>query len=159
MEVARQGRRLCIDSAWCAFCVLNQCTHLCIDECTFQGIAEITCMHIAPFFCVDMCVFAFCVCIRVHLCLDMCSVQAGDCVLCTIWSSGSTRLFCNDECVCYLLFFTVCTVCALYFDLCTIWSSSGSGARAASACRIGNSCKKEASATLSLVQIVLNSFT
>ena len=113
----------------------------------------------SAFFCVDMCVFAFCVCIRVHLCLDMCSVQAGDCVLCTIWSSGSTRLFCNDECVCYLLFFTVCTVCALYFDLCTIWSSSGSGARAASACRIGNSCKKEASATLSLVQIVLNSFT
>ena len=59
----------------------------------------------SAFFCVDMCVFAFCVCIRVHLCLDMCSVQAGDCVLCTIWSSGSTRLFCNDECVCYLLFF------------------------------------------------------
>ena len=56
MEVARQGRRLCTDSAWCAFCALKQCTHLCIDECSFEGIAVITCT--APFLrCVDMCVF------------------------------------------------------------------------------------------------------
>ena len=116
MEVARQERRLCTDSAWCA---LKQCTHLCIDECTFEGIAVITYMHAAPFLrCVDMRVLVFCVCIRVHLCLDMRSVQAGDRALCTIWSnwsSGSTAraasafsvMICVRAIFCC---FTACTV-------------------------------------------------
>ena len=72
----------------------------------------------SAFFCVDMCVFAFCVCIRVHLCPDMRIVQAGDRALCIIWSnwsSGSTAraasTFSVMICVCYLLLF-YCVHCA-----------------------------------------------
>ena len=111
MEVARQGRRLCIDSAWCAFCVLNQCTHLCIDECTFQCIAVITCMRIAPFFAL------ICVCLRfvfVSVCTFalICAVCKLGIAFCAQYGVVVARAFSVMMSVCAIFCFLPCALCA-----------------------------------------------